>query len=902
VPLVGSLLEGVLLTDFIASVLLVACFWMMNQQVCARSYTPELSLPRFGMAYAGLPGYIAFAGGSTFANFSDAVDTVDIYDTISGRNFTSRLSTPRRGIAGAAYGTKFYFAGGISENKVLSKVVDIFDVTTRTWSIDYLSQARYALQAATVANKIIFVGGRNDLSLSDVVDIYDPTNNLWDTTTLYLPRLSFGLVGSSTYGLIVGGYVQKNETTFLLPSYIERFDPETNLVLPININNPSGLMVIAGAQTYSEDELMVFAGGIDYLDDPSNLLELYYPNGTYHSSKTMISARATNAAACLPNMCYIVGGSSALLVDKLNVTTGNLGLALSSYVRLFPSAAFDGNDTIVVAGGYNVEGPVSNMEVERINRIPYKPYNFEIAMLSRLVPLISWDANVAFTTNFTLERWSSINPQWRAIETMPSHNFATFDILGYNTTYRYRVVATSSTLFSVTSDEYAELTTPDIGIPPTPQSVQVVVSNEQSILISWTLGTLNKEESNSTYLVIERTTDLAQNFTEIGSVLAPSSTFTDDKDLEFNTTYYYRVFTNATFRSPYSEVVSVMLLQPESPPTQNNTKPDVAQIVPGVLIPVVIVAVAVIVLLVLLRRGKLRKARFFAKLEYLMFSSKSLSLNIDLAGTAIAERLRIPYSELTMIKQIGMGSYGEVFLGVWKQSHVAIKFCKRSLDIEEFLREAEVMISIRPHPNIVQVLGVSTDGPQIALVLEFCQGGSLDTLLFDKDDELGAAKTIKLSAGIAAGIYHLHQSNIVHRDLASRNVLLTGDHQPKIADFGMSRLLQTEKDTGATKSDTGPVRWMAPESLREKKYSIKSDVWSYGIILYELSSRQEPHVSEDPLQVGAKIRDEGYTPKIPVDCPHVLKDIMESCWRYDPAERPDFAEICDKLNAAISSL
>jgi predicted Ser/Thr protein kinase len=884
----------------------------MKNQICAVSYVPKLSRPRHSLASAALPGIIIFAGGSTTPSSSDAVDTVDIYDTVSGRNFTSNLSSPRRQLAGAAYGNKLYFAGGISDSG-LSNVVDIFDVTTRNWTVAYLSQARYLLQAAVVANKIIFVGGRNSsTTFSDVVDIYDPINDIWSTTYLYYPRLSFGLAGSSTHGLIVGGYVQVGATPNL-SSNIERFDPATNLMTLINLEYPTGLVAIGAAQTNSPQELMLFAGGYDsFTDSASTLFELYYPNGTWAGNASMASARIVATPVCFPSLCYISGGSSDLFADKLNLTTENspiLSRASVLYIRNFGTASFDGDDTIAVGGGYNSGGLIDQIEVARTQRIPYKPYNVIIQKLSPLVPFIYWDANIVFTTNFTLERWSTDDPQWRPqYESMSSEYYFTYDAgLNYNTTYRYRIIATSDTGISVTSDEYAELITPAISIPPTPTAIQTIVSSDNTVVISWALGAVNKEESNSTYIVVERTMDLAENFTEIGSILAPNSAFTDTVGLEFNVTYYYRAYTSATFRSEYSEVVSAILLPPpEIPPAQDGSiiapQPDVAQIVPGVIIPIVIVAVAFIVLLVLLRRGKLRKVSFFAKMEYLLFSSKTLSLNIDLANTAIAERLRIPHSELTIIKQIGMGSYGEVYLGVWKQSHVAIKFCKRSLDIDEFLREAEVMLAIRPHPNIVQVLGVSTDGPQIALVLEFCQGGSLDTLLFDKEDDISAAQKIKLAAGIAAGIYHLHQSNIVHRDLAARNVLLTGDNQPKIADFGMSRLLQTDKDAGATKSDSGPIRWMAPESLRDKSYSTKSDVWSFGIVLFELILRTEPHINEDPLQVGAKIRDQGFTPTIPVDCPHVLKDTMESCWRFEPADRPDFVDICNKLNAAAATL
>ncbi len=226
-----------------------------------------------------------------------------------------------------------------------------------------------------------------------------------------------------------------------------------------------------------------------------------------------------------------------------------------------------------------------------------------------------------------------------------------------------------------------------------------------------------------------------------------------------------------------------------------------------------------------------------------------------------------------------------MFIGKWQSTKVAVKVGNAAISTEAMLKEAELQLSIPPHPNIVQLLGVSTDGPHPLVVLEFCNEGSLDTLLFDRDEKLLIAKQLSIASSIAKGLNHLHSNNIAHRDLAARNVLMHNG-EAKISDFGLSRALKEEAQDGKTASNVGPIRWMAPESIANQTYSAKSDVWMYGIVLYEMVARQEPHIGEDMFNVAIKIRDAGHTPPIPDDCPPVLKEIMEMCWKVNPEARP----------------
>jgi len=115
---------------------------------------------------------------------------------------------------------------------------------------------------------------------------------------------------------------------------------------------------------------------------------------------------------------------------------------------------------------------------------------------------------------------------------------------------------------------------------------------------------------------------------------------------------------------------------------------------------------------------------------------------------------------------------------------------------------------IAPHPNLVQTFGVSLDGPNPCIVLEFCGGGSLDKLLENSPNQLDNTAKRQIAMKIAYGLLHLHQNNIVHRDLAARNILLANDGTPKISDFGMSRVITSASSVGRTKQTIGPLRWM----------------------------------------------------------------------------------------------
>jgi serine/threonine protein kinase len=253
----------------------------------------------------------------------------------------------------------------------------------------------------------------------------------------------------------------------------------------------------------------------------------------------------------------------------------------------------------------------------------------------------------------------------------------------------------------------------------------------------------------------------------------------------------------------------------------------------------------------------------------------------------------IDTSELKFKEKLGMGSSGVVHKGVWRAITVAIKQ-NMIFDSKEFLKEAELMKTLRPHKNIVQIYGVCIQEDKATIVMEFVKGGSLLQLLQQKP-QLPLDQIIKIVKGTAAGMNHLHAEGIVHRDLAARNILLTETGEPKISDFGMSRPMGDGNKSQKTNTNIGPIRWMSPESLSSGEYSVKSDVWTFGIVIWEVMTGKTPHQEINMLEIGLLIRDKALTPKLPEDADATLKNICNMCWKKDPSQRPTFPIICDKL-------
>ncbi|KAK0415816.1 hypothetical protein QR680_012135 [Steinernema hermaphroditum] len=262
--------------------------------------------------------------------------------------------------------------------------------------------------------------------------------------------------------------------------------------------------------------------------------------------------------------------------------------------------------------------------------------------------------------------------------------------------------------------------------------------------------------------------------------------------------------------------------------------------------------------------------------------------------------------------RIGSGNFCVVYKGNYKRCDVAIKVCQprneqtASEDVEhrraanakrQLLQEGSIMANLT-HPNIITFIGICCDQPPVCIVMELCTGGSLIEHLFKFGDEISIGERVEYCNQASNGMAYLHSKNLVHRDLAARNCLFNVYGILKIADFGLSKILNNVLDKNA-KGKGGdlpiPLRWMAPEGLREAAtVSQKSDVWSFGVVMFEIfNNGQRPWNNDDewPLKrIATHIR-KGIMPVPPEKTPESLKQLMKACWRLDPAERSSFAEI-----------
>ncbi|KAM9820732.1 tyrosine-protein kinase ABL1 isoform 2-T2 [Neosynchiropus ocellatus] len=249
-------------------------------------------------------------------------------------------------------------------------------------------------------------------------------------------------------------------------------------------------------------------------------------------------------------------------------------------------------------------------------------------------------------------------------------------------------------------------------------------------------------------------------------------------------------------------------------------------------------------------------------------------------------------TDITMKHKLGGGQYGEVYEGVWKKYNltVAVKTLKEdTMEVEEFLKEAAVMKEIK-HPNLVQLLGVCTREPPFYIITEFMTHGNLlDYLRECNREEVNAVVLLHMATQISSAMEYLEKKNFIHRDLAARNCLVGENHLVKVADFGLSRLMTGDTYT-AHPGAKFPIKWTAPESLAYNKFSIKSDVWAFGVLLWEIATYgMSPYPGIDLSQVY-ELLEKDYRMDRPEGCPEKVYELMRDCWRWNPTERPSFAE------------
>ncbi|XP_010977485.1 tyrosine-protein kinase FRK [Camelus dromedarius] len=263
------------------------------------------------------------------------------------------------------------------------------------------------------------------------------------------------------------------------------------------------------------------------------------------------------------------------------------------------------------------------------------------------------------------------------------------------------------------------------------------------------------------------------------------------------------------------------------------------------------------------------------------------------------DQWEIDRSSIQLLKRLGSGQFGEVWEGLWNNTTpVAVKTLKPgSMDQNDFLREAQIMKNLR-HPKLIQLYAVCTLEDPIYIITELMRHGSLQEYLQnDAGSKIHLEQQVDMAAQVASGMAYLESQNYIHRDLAARNVLVGEHNNYKVADFGLARVFKVDnEDIYESKHEIKlPVKWTAPEAIRANKFSIKSDVWSFGILLYEIITYGKiPYSGMTGTQV-IQMLGQNYRLPQPPKCPLQFYKIMLECWNAEPRERPTFETLCWKL-------
>ncbi|XP_051233151.1 megakaryocyte-associated tyrosine-protein kinase isoform X2 [Dicentrarchus labrax] len=246
-------------------------------------------------------------------------------------------------------------------------------------------------------------------------------------------------------------------------------------------------------------------------------------------------------------------------------------------------------------------------------------------------------------------------------------------------------------------------------------------------------------------------------------------------------------------------------------------------------------------------------------------------------------------TKLKLGESIGEGEFGAVYEGEYMGQRVAVKTIKCDVTAQAFMQETTVMTKLQ-HKNLVRLLGVILH-KGLHIVTELMTKGNLVNFLRTRGRSVvNPVQLLHFALDVCEGMEYLESKKLVHRDLAARNVLVSDDSMAKVSDFGLTKV-----DSKVSDNVKLPVKWTAPEALKKEKFSTKSDVWSYGVLLWEIFSYgRQPYPKMSLKEVKERVEG-GYRMEAPEDCPPGVYSLMKICWEQEPRRRPAFHKLREKL-------
>ncbi|XP_025271313.1 ephrin type-A receptor 4-B isoform X18 [Camponotus floridanus] len=573
---------------------------------------------------------------------------------------------------------------------------------------------------------------------------------------------------------------------------------------------------------------------------------------------------------------------------------------------------------------------------------PSAPQNLTVNFVDQSTVILSWNAphmqgGRSDTTYKVVCDACSTDVKY--IPNTETFNDTKITITGLNavTTYRFQVFAQNGVSLLTQKKEYVDITvTTEASVPSLVSNVRITSVKSSELSISWDAPVIEVGGDSD---LVERYEvrcypryDDATNATVI-QTSELSATF---KGLKPSTDYAIQVRAKTT--RGWGEYTPVVFKKtPHAMGLDYVGEDDNMQvrIIAGAVVAVVVLLVIIIIMTVLILRSRAsdecnkKQPSDCDTLEYRNGEVGVAAAGAGGAGGAGARSYVDPHTYedpnqavrefareidagyITIEAIIGGGEFGDVCRGKLKlppdgrtEIDVAIKTLKPgSADKarNDFLTEASIMGQFE-HPNVIFLQGVVTKSNPVMIITEFMENGSLDTFLRANDGKFQVLQLVGMLRGIASGMQYLAEMNYVHRDLAARNVLVNAALVCKIADFGLSREIESATEGAyTTRGGKIPVRWTAPEAIAFRKFTSASDVWSMGIVCWEVMSYGERPYWNWSNQDVIKSIEKGYRLPAPMDCPEAIYQLMLDCWQKERTHRPTFANLTQTLDKLIRS-